>query len=310
MLQGSILFPLLFLIFVIDVPNVWFSSEVFFLFAHDTSIIGFECWGLELAKDVYWLLKIFQWTKLALNVDETVHMKITNKNASNSSLKNDKFAPAPQKFSKYFGVISDSNLCFHSHIDEIRLKLGRQCGIVARVRHSVPKGALVRFSNSNSKSLLQYELLVHGCFSLINDLSKVLIKQRKDVRLKFSLKSTKKTGTLFVKSQILTLNRFLIYELINLFYVLSGDSTSGNLRESNDPHFVLHMASSRVSQNLNRRDFLKGVTSTTYFKKGFFDRIYPHVCQRIQKLRNNQNPNDRKPKLLWLGKPKFQSGTS
>ena len=125
--QGPILGTLLFLIYINDLANVSFSSEAF-LFADGTSIIGLRCSDLELARDVARLLKWFQWNKLTLNVNKTVYMKITNKNASSSSLKIDNIVLPPQKSSKYLGVILDSKLCFHSHISELRLKSRRQCG--------------------------------------------------------------------------------------------------------------------------------------------------------------------------------------
>ena len=100
------------------------------------------------------------------------------------TLKIDNPVLPPRKLSINLGVISDSEFCFRSHIGELCLNLRGQCGIVAKVRHFVPEGALDRYYNSNIKSLLQYGLSVYGCCS-VNALSEVLIIQRKIVKIKF-----------------------------------------------------------------------------------------------------------------------------
>ena len=152
--EGSIFCLLPFLNYFNDLPNVCFLSKSFLL-ANDTSIFGLYRSDLELAKKLARLLKWFQWKRQTPNVAKTVYMKMMNKIASSSSLNNDNFLLLPLKSSKNLGVFLDSKLCFLSHFNELRLKFGRKCGIVTKVRHYVQKDALVRYYNSNIKSLLQ-----------------------------------------------------------------------------------------------------------------------------------------------------------
>ena len=44
---------------------------------------------------------------------------------------------------KYLGVLLDSNLSWKSRIDNVALKVSRTVGVVARLRHFVPRTTLL-----------------------------------------------------------------------------------------------------------------------------------------------------------------------
>ena len=131
----------------------------------------------------------------------------------------------PQKSSKRLGVISDSNLCFHSHISELHLKLKRHCGIAAKVRHCVALNVLIRYYNWNIRSLLQHGHITYGSCSL-NALSKSLRKQPK-------------------KSLVVFRSLDIMHAEPHVKNLFSDTRTSRNLRHSIDLHLVSPMASSK-----------------------------------------------------------------
>ena len=73
------------------------------------------------------------------------------------------------------------------HIQKIKTKLGRHCGIVSKVRQYVPTSILLKYYPSNIKPIIQYGLLVYGgtVFYLLNQF---FMLERKIVRIIFQEK--------------------------------------------------------------------------------------------------------------------------
>ena len=156
--QGSIL---LFLIYINDLPKVCKFSEVF-LFADDTNITRLNCSVQSFNQDLEAINKLFS-NKLFLNMDKTVQVSVSLKRASNQQLFNNSIPLKIEGSCKYLGVYVDAKLSFNSHINFKRSKLRKQCGIVSKMRHYVPKTVMIDYYGSNFKPILQYRKLVYGC---------------------------------------------------------------------------------------------------------------------------------------------------
>ena len=52
-----------------------------------------------------------------------------------------------------------------SHIKEVKKKLSEQCGIIAKLRHFLPRKLLIQYYESNVRPIVQYGVLVYGCCS-------------------------------------------------------------------------------------------------------------------------------------------------
>ena len=79
---------------------------------------------------------------------------------------------------KYLGMFVDADLLIKSHIEYVRKRLGKQCGIICKLRHYVPRAQLINYYRTNIETIIQYGVLVYGCASMRN-LMPVLISQKK-----------------------------------------------------------------------------------------------------------------------------------
>jgi hypothetical protein len=133
--QGSVLGPLLFLIFINDLPNA--TELLTLLFADDTTFqisgvnvdLLYEKANFELEKAAEW----FKSNKLTLNVKKTKYMLFTEKNA-NVDLQglNVRISNIPvdrvgtnckDKYFKFVGHVLDDNLTWVGHVEHICKKL-------------------------------------------------------------------------------------------------------------------------------------------------------------------------------------------
>ena len=135
--QGSILGPLLFLLYVNDLPNT-FCLLTFHLFADDTNIY-FSSKNLSHLEATlnHELRSVAEWMKcnrLALSISKTNFILFhSSKLKPNQSLriKIDDELIKQVDSTKYLGITFDSNLTWKSHINELCLKLSKTVGILS-----------------------------------------------------------------------------------------------------------------------------------------------------------------------------------
>ena len=137
--QGSVLGPLLFLIYIDDLPNISDKLQ-FFIFADDTNTY-FDSKNLkeiertvneELKKLTLWL----NLNRLALNVSKTnfVIFRVNRPVYHNVTLLMNKKAFEQKDHVKYLGVLVDEHLRWDHHINDVARKIGRGVGIIAKLK--------------------------------------------------------------------------------------------------------------------------------------------------------------------------------
>ena len=148
--QGSILGPLLFSIFVNDLPYIChLSTPSLFaddgaLFFEDTCRQSYLAIRLELVTVMKWL----QANKLSLNTDKTHFMVFdNNKNIDSITLENGAIIHEV-KLVKYLGLMLDSGLKFNDHVDYVKKKVLKRIGAMYRAGSLLTKKYRKMFANS------------------------------------------------------------------------------------------------------------------------------------------------------------------
>ena len=140
--QGSILGPLLFTIYVNDLPNVISNSKIN-LYADDTALTVVSKNRSELETTLNQTLsevsKWFKSNKLSLNIKKSKIMCFGTRSqlvkTSNLVVQCDNMRLEQVPCYKYLGVILDSSLSFSDHVEYIESKVLKRIGLLSRARN-------------------------------------------------------------------------------------------------------------------------------------------------------------------------------
>ena len=152
--------PLLFLLYVNDIHR--FSNKLrFYLFADDTNILyaGKKLKDLETIVNNE-LQNLYNWltaNKLTHHIKKSnfvIFHPYQNRLAYQPKLcmfdnEKNKYVRLESKvYIKYLGVLIDHNLSWKYHIDSVVIKISKNFGLIAKLRHSVPRSILLNIYKS------------------------------------------------------------------------------------------------------------------------------------------------------------------
>ena len=146
--QGSVLEPILFILFVND-PHKNIEFRTVHQFADDTNMLLVEKSLKKLNKHINRDLElVVEWiraNKLPLNTSKTelVIFKSRNKTITkylNFRISGQKIQPTSQV--KYLGATLQDDLHWATHLGNLRKKLSHSIGLLSKIRHYVPKHLL------------------------------------------------------------------------------------------------------------------------------------------------------------------------
>ena len=227
--QGSVLGPLLLLIYIND---IYACSKLldFYLFADDTNLLYANkslrvlerIVNDELKKVASWLLA----NKLTLNIKKSnyvifhTHQKKLDYNVKITMFDcmTNKFISLESKeYKKYLGVLIDSILSWKHHINFISSKISKTIGIISKIRHFVPRHIVIKIYQSLIYPYISYGVCAWGQ-SVETNLKKLLVLQKQAIRLIHFTSNREHDVPYFVQSRILPLDSLFFQQIAYLMH--------------------------------------------------------------------------------------------
>ena len=221
--QGSILGPLLFLLYINDLAFV--SDKLFaLLFADDSNmfISGknindlIDTMNIEMVRMIEWL----QVNKLSLNLKKT-HFIVFHRKKGKMILEKDlivdKVKISMTDKTKFLGVIIDEYLSFEHHVKHVKSKVARGLGILYKSKRLLNSKSLLQLYNSFIYPYINYCICVWGN-TYMSYLSPLVKLQKKAVRVISGAGRLDHTDALFKELRILRIKEVYAYSLQLILY--------------------------------------------------------------------------------------------
>ena len=204
--QGSVLGPLLFLVYINDLPRSTTKLKSI-LFADDTTLYTSHENALNLANTLSEeLLKVSKWlidNCLTLNISKTYYVVFGLRYVpNNASVSIGQHVLDKQRNGKFLGVILDDKLTFKDHISHVTSKISKVSGILFKLKHSFPLEIIRKLYLTLLYPYLNYCILAWGSASqtLLNP---ILMIQKRIVRVLTDSDFLAHTNPLFKSQRIL-----------------------------------------------------------------------------------------------------------
>lgn len=225
--QGSILGPVLFLLYINDLPEIC-TNAMCLLYADDTAIVVRQKSGEEAQKTVDELMpRLSRWfaaNYLTLNTKKSFSQNYSNTSQFKVKVCIDGCDIAESKEVRYLGVMIDASMKFTSHINLTANTISRNIGIISRIRYFIDEKIAYLLYNSMILPHLNYCCLIWGV-NYASQLQRLIILQKRAVRLIIQIYPPMSSKPVFQQFKILkipeiakmqmvmVMHKFLISEL-------------------------------------------------------------------------------------------------
>ena len=250
--QGSVLSPLIFLLFINDIVNS--SNKLHFhLFADDTCVYlndhNLENLYLNINKELDLVNKWIIANKLSLNVKKSVYILFSGGRRLPNALPKACMAQKGierKTETKFLGMIIDSKLTWKQHSQFVLGKLSRMNGIFSKIKDDIPAKALRVIYFSLFHCHLLYGLPFWSSVAKTH-FQKTTTAQKKAIRHITKSGSREHCKPLLKKMSILSLDDLKKYEMAKLIYNdLKGPNLFNFQQQS-----TIHSHNTRYSTNLS-----------------------------------------------------------
>jgi hypothetical protein len=213
--QGSILGPLLFILYINDIVNV--STKLkFFLYADDTNILYADdnCINLKLnlESELNKLLKWLHINKLSINFSKTSYIIFGKQNPKEFDLEIEGKLLTKINSTKFLGVIIDSQLSWKDHIQYLETKIVRNVRTLNLIKQKLDKFSLIKVYNTLIVPNIMYCCEIWGNTSA-NKLNKLKLLQNKCLRIIDKIPIRTSLTKYFKDNRLLRINDIIFYKV-------------------------------------------------------------------------------------------------
>lgn len=221
--QGSILGPILFILFTNDMERALMSdSSLLTNYADDTNllVVGSTYPNLINEASISYN-KIEDWIErngLLLSQEKTTTILFRTKQQSittPSQIQLSNLSMRPEHCTKFLGMQIDEHLNWNNHIISTGKKLNSVSYSIRVISKYLNENCLKIFYSTNFESLMRFGLIFYGSDSGVLEIFRI---QKKVIRTIFGLKHRESCRGIFRENQIMTVFALYIYEcLVYLF---------------------------------------------------------------------------------------------
>ena len=225
--QGSVLGPIVFLLYIDDIERVCQSSEIILL-ADDTTIyFSTKLTNDDLLNDLGRLCDWFDRNKLTVNFSKCnlTCFACFAKRETMRRLQLQGITLYDKESTKCLGVHIDKKLSFKTHIEEIKSKLKKTIYCFYQYKNRFRSDTLIKLYKLYVQPVLQYCVLIYGCAGK-SELKQLNYSQNHLIRIMFGVKKFNSVRDVREKYKLLKPMELHLYELLKLM--------SKSLRQSFD----------------------------------------------------------------------------
>ena len=256
--QGSILGPLLFIIYMNDINKASNKFEAI-LYADDTSLNSIiKMFGNDNQSYTinHELLLIYDWlntNKLSLNISKTKYMLFRYSQRRSNTIPLLDIYIDGHKIDRvstfdFLGVTINENLTWKDHINKVCTKVTKVIGIMARCKRFLPSHVLLKIYNALILSRINYGIL---CWGFEN--KRIYKLQKKALRIICKTKFVAHTDPLFIKLNTLKVKDIYTRHCLKFFFNHENGTLPAYFRNFVSRNIASHNYDMRDMQEFQRQ---------------------------------------------------------